>query len=112
MTCLRRTLLRALAVTLFAVPPALRADDVSLETEARTRASAVEEKVIKWRRDIHEHPELGDQETRTSRLVAEHLRGLRLDVRTGVGRTGVVGVLKGGRPAAPSRCARTWMRCR
>jgi amidohydrolase len=61
----------------------------------RKGASAVEQKVIKWRRDIHEHPELGDQETRTSRLVADHLRSLGLEVRTGVARTGVVGVLRG-----------------
>ena len=50
----------------------------------RKRAKAVEEKLIAWRRDIHQHPELGDQETRTSQLVAEHLRGLGLEVRTGV----------------------------
>jgi amidohydrolase len=55
-------------------------------------------KVIHWRRDIHQHPELGDQETRTSKLVADHLRGLGLEVRTGVGGTGVVGVLKGAKP--------------
>jgi amidohydrolase len=54
--------------------------------------------VIRWRRDIHEHPELGDQEERTSRLVAEHLRSLGLEVRTGVARTGTIGVLRGGRP--------------
>ena len=59
---------------------------------------AVEEKLIAWRRDIHQHPELGDQETRTANLVAEHLRGLGLEVRTGVARTGVVGILKGGKP--------------
>jgi len=69
-----------------------------LQTEVRKRAATVEEKVIRWRRDIHEHPELADQETRTSRLVAEHLRGLGLEVRTGVARTGVLGVLRGARP--------------
>ena len=62
------------------------------------RASAIEEKLIAWRRDIHEHPELGDQEIRTARLVAEHLRNLGLDVRTEVARTGVVGILKGAKP--------------
>jgi amidohydrolase len=73
------------------------ADPAALEAEVRKRAAAVEEKLIAWRRDIHQHPELGDQETRTSKLVAEHLKGLKLDVRTGVARTGVVGVLKGGK---------------
>src|SRR4029078_12969594 len=73
-------------------------DDARLEAEVRTRAAAVEEKVIQWRRDIHQHPELADQETRTEELVAEQLRNLGLEVRTGIARTGVVGVLKGGKP--------------
>ncbi len=55
-------------------------------------------RVVAWRRDIHAHPELGFNETRTAALVAEHLRSLGLEVRTGVGKTGVVGVLRGGRP--------------
>ena len=55
-------------------------------------------RVVAWRRDIHAHPELGFAETRTAGVVAEHLRSLGLEVRTGVGKTGVVGVLRGGRP--------------
>src|SRR5213082_22701 len=74
------------------------ADSAALEAEIRKRSGAVEKKLIAWRRDIHQHPELGDQETRTARLVAKHLKGLALEVRTGVARTGVVGVLKGGKP--------------
>jgi amidohydrolase len=74
------------------------ADDPALEAEVRKRAKAVEEKLIAWRRDIHQHPELGDQETRTAKLVADHLKGLKMDVRTKVARTGVVGILKGGKP--------------
>jgi amidohydrolase len=54
--------------------------------------------VVTWRRDFHQHPELGMQEVRTSKIVADHLRGLGLDVQTGVAGTGVVGILKGGRP--------------
>jgi len=73
-------------------------DDAAIEADVRNRAAAIEEKVITWRRDIHQHPELADQETRTSRVVAEHLRTLGMEVRTGVARTGVVGVLKGGKP--------------
>jgi amidohydrolase len=83
---------------LIAVPDAGRADATSLEAEIRKRAASVEDKLIAWRRDIHQHPELGDQEIRTSQLVAQHLRGLGLDVRTGVARTGVVGILRGGKP--------------
>jgi len=61
-------------------------------------AAGVMPKVIAWRRDFHQNPELGNREVRTSRIVADHLRGLGLAVRTGVARTGVVGVLKGGKP--------------
>jgi len=52
-------------------------------------------KVISWRRDLHANPELGFAETRTAALVAEHLRALGMEVRTEVGKTGVVGVLRG-----------------
>lgn len=73
-------------------------DTASVEADIRKRAAAVEEKVIAWRRDIHQHPELGHQEQRTAQLVADHLRKLGLEVRTGIAGTGVVGILKGGRP--------------
>ncbi len=62
------------------------------------RLPAVMPKVVGWRRDIHAHPELSFEETRTAALVAEHLRGLGLEVQTNVGKTGVVGILRGGRP--------------
>ncbi len=62
-------------------------------------ARAVEPQVISWRRDIHQHPELGNREFRTAGIVAAHLRALGLDsVRTEVAHTGVVGVLKGALP--------------
>jgi len=61
-------------------------------------ASEVMSKVIGWRRDLHRHPELGNREVRTAGIVAEHLRQLGLEVRTGIARTGVVGVLRGGKP--------------
>src|SRR5678815_5158041 len=62
------------------------------------RAAALASKVVAWRRDIHEHPELGNREVRTSELSADHLRSLDLDVKPGVAHTGVVGVLRGGLP--------------
>lgn len=62
------------------------------------QAAAVEPRLIAWRRDIHQHPELGGREVRTAKVVADHLRSLGLEVRTGVGGTGVVGVLRSGRP--------------
>src|SRR5207248_10060204 len=55
-------------------------------------------RVVAWRRDFHQHPELSNQEVRTSGIVAQHLKALGLEVRTGVGGTGVVGVLRGGKP--------------
>ena len=58
---------------------------------------AVTPKVTGWRHDIHQHPELGNREHRTAKLVADHLRELGLEVRTGVAHTGVVAILRGGR---------------
>ena len=77
------------------VPPAAAAVDRSRVDEL---SSSVEPKVIAWRRDIHEHPELSNRETRTAKLVAEQLKRLGLEVQTGVAHTGVVGFLKGGHP--------------
>jgi amidohydrolase len=88
--------IRVAAAICIAAP--VQAEDAALEGKVREGASAVQEKVVQWRRDIHQHPELGDQEIRTSRLVADHLRNLGLEVRTGVGGTGVIGVLKGTKP--------------
>ena len=87
----------AVAILVLSAPRAVRADGSALEADVRKRASAVEETVIRLREDIHQHPELADQETRTARLVADRLRSLGLEVRTGVARTGVVGVLRGGK---------------
>ena len=55
------------------------------------KAKSIEDKIIKWRRDIHMHPELAFQETRTAKLVAEHLINLGVEAEVGVGITGVVG---------------------
>ncbi|MBL0940474.1 MAG: amidohydrolase [Gemmatimonadaceae bacterium] len=70
----------------------------ALALEIDKRLPQLMPKVIGWRRDIHEHPELSGEETRTAKLVADHLRALGIEVRTGVGGHGVVGVLKGGKP--------------
>ena len=77
------------------VSPAQAAD---LAAVVDQRIRAIEPKVIAWRRDIHEHPELSNRETRTGELIAAHLRKLGMEVRTGVAHTGVVGLLKGGKP--------------
>jgi len=60
--------------------------------------SAVESKVIEWRRDIHQNPELGNREFKTAEKIAKHLKSLGIEVQTGVAHTGVVGLLKGNKP--------------
>ncbi len=61
-------------------------------------ADKIAPKTIAWRRDFHEHPELGNREFRTSKIIADHLRSLGLEVKEGVGKTGVVGILRGTQP--------------
>jgi amidohydrolase len=68
--------------------------DAALEAAARR----VTPRVGAWRRDFHQHPELGNRELRTSKIVADHLRSLGIEVREKVAHTGVVGVLRGARP--------------
>ncbi|KAI5915846.1 amidohydrolase [Thauera sp. 2A1] len=80
-----------------AVSSAQAVEDAVLKN-IETRVGAIESKLIGWRRDIHQNPELSNQEVRTAKLVADHLRSLGLEVKTGVGGTGVVGILKGGKP--------------
>ncbi|MFN3998100.1 amidohydrolase [Algoriphagus sp.] len=69
-----------------------------LRPEIDKKAAAIETKVIEWRRDIHKNPELGNNEVRTAKMVADHLRTLGIEVQEGVAVTGVVGILKGGKP--------------
>src|SRR4030088_3392669 len=61
-------------------------------------AAALEAKVIGWRRDFHQHPELSNREIRTAAVVADHLRSLGLAIQTGVAHTGVVAVFDLGKP--------------
>lgn len=61
-------------------------------------SDSLEQKVIEWRRDIHQHPELSNREFRTAALVADHLRAVGLEVTTDIAHTGVVGILRGGKP--------------
>ncbi|GAA3933607.1 amidohydrolase [Chitinophaga oryziterrae] len=67
-------------------------------TEVSKKADALKDQVITWRRDFHEHPELGNHEVRTSAIIAKHLQSLGIEVQTGIATTGVVGILKGGKP--------------
>lgn len=61
-------------------------------------ASRINEKVITWRHHLHQNPELGNREFKTAEMIAQHLRGLGLEVQTGVAKTGVVALLKGTKP--------------
>ena len=85
----------AAAVLFLASTPGFAAiSDRAIEDAAR----AVDAQVVEWRRDLHQNPELGNREFRTSQKVAEHLKALGLEVKTGIAHTGVVGILRGGKP--------------
>lgn len=98
MTMRFRSLSVTLAFALSLLAGRSDAAESALSSEVDRLAAAVESKVIAWRRDIHQHPELGNREHRTAKLVADHLRALGYEVRTEVAHTGVIGVLRGGRP--------------
>ncbi|SNR52301.1 amidohydrolase [Hymenobacter mucosus] len=74
------------------------AQNAALTTQIAKLSGQQEAKVVAWRRDFHEHPELGNQETRTAGIIAAELKKLGLEVQTNVARTGVVGILRGGKP--------------
>jgi amidohydrolase len=84
------------ALLLFAISTAGYAGDMT--TEIDTATAKILPQVIEWRRYIHQHPELSNREVNTSKFVAEHLRQWNIEVRTGIAKTGVVGILKGGQP--------------
>jgi amidohydrolase len=93
--------MRTLLTTFAAVGVAAAGSPVLADTSDTAIAALVAQespRVVAWRRDFHQHPELSNHETRTADIVAEHLRRLGLEVRTGVAKTGVVAVLEGGRP--------------
>ncbi|MEJ0054562.1 MAG: amidohydrolase [Bacteroidota bacterium] len=69
-----------------------------LQTKLDAQAKEIESRVIDWRRHIHQYPELSVEEVKTAAYVAEHLKKLGLEVQTGVAKTGVVAVLKTGKP--------------
>lgn len=81
-------LLALLASTLFA----------QAQTSFDKDIESVKEKVIEWRRDFHQNPELGNREFKTAEKIAKHLKSLGIEVQTGVAHTGVVGLLKGDQP--------------
>src|SRR5687767_4660722 len=97
---LRRTalLIVATATSSVAQTPAASTASAAITQNAARRIEQVMPKVVAWRRDIHQNPELGNREVRTAKIVADHLRSLGMEVKTGVAHTGVVGLLRGGKP--------------
>jgi amidohydrolase len=94
-----RTAVLALALMLGStIVPAGGARAQNLNAAVADRIAAVMPKVIAWRRDFHQHPELSNREVRTAGVVAAHLKSLGFEVQTGVAKTGVIGVLRGTRP--------------
>lgn len=87
----------ALFLLYFFSLPATSAEPLPLETIS-SLSNDLSEQVVAWRRDFHQHPELSNREFRTARIVAEHLEALGMEVQTGVAHTGVIGLLKGGKP--------------
>jgi len=81
----------AILISIAGFSSAHAAQTVSISNE-------LEKKVIEWRRDLHLNPELSNREFRTADVIAKHLTSLGLEVETGVAHTGVIGVLKGGKP--------------
>ncbi len=90
-----RKLLAGLSSCMIMALP-LHAQD--FQATIQQKATALLPKVIEWRRYIHEHPELSNREVKTAEFVATHLRSLGIEVQTGVAKTGVIGLLKGGKP--------------
>jgi len=95
---MRAVVAAALAALAFASPALAQEPPAGFSAPVEAQIQSVLPRMIAWRRDFHQHPELSYEEVRTARVVAAHLRSLRMDVRTGVAQTGVVGVLRGGRP--------------
>ncbi len=95
-----RTLHLATLATLTLPGAVLAQAPANIAADAERRIEAGLRQVVTWRRDFHQHPELGLQETRTSKIIADHLRSLGLEVQAGVpgAPTAVVGVLKGAKP--------------
>jgi len=93
-----RKLLPTILLLVFANPLVAQSDIIKLKEKISIAADKIETKCISWRRDIHEHPELGNQEFRTAKLIADHLKKLGIDVKEEVAKTGVVGLLHGGKP--------------
>jgi amidohydrolase len=84
------------AMSLSLALPALA--DPAQRPEVAAAAQKLQQQVVDWRRDFHQHPELSNREERTARVVADELRRMGLEPKTGIAHHGVVAIIKGGRP--------------
>lgn len=82
----------------FAIAITTKPSKTKLQKKVESLAEQQVSKVISWRHHFHEHPELSNREFKTGEYIAAHLKKLGLEVQTKVGKTGVVGILKGGKP--------------
>ncbi len=89
---------RLFAALLIVTAASAMGDAHAQDATAFAALQRAQPQLVQWRRDLHQYPELSEQETRTAKRVADHLRSLGLAVRTGIGKTGVVAVLKGAKP--------------
>jgi amidohydrolase len=89
---------KTILASLLSLTALLSQAQTASKAEVSKNADAIKNKVIAWRRDFHEHPELGNREVRTSDIIAKHLQLLGIEVKRGVATTGVVGILRGSKP--------------
>jgi len=89
---------RIFAVTAIVLSFVMQSFAIDMSREIDAAAAKVLPQVIQWRRFLHEHPELSNREVNTGKMIADELRKLGIEVRTGVAKTGVIGILKGGQP--------------
>ncbi len=69
-----------------------------LQQKLKSAVDKIEPKSIEWRRHLHQYPELSNREFKTAKMIADHLKSLGMEVQENIAKTGVVGILKGGKP--------------
>ena len=90
--------LRSAAALAVLLPATALSQSPATDAQVSAAVERLAPAIVAMRHRIHQNPELGNRETKTAELVAQHLRSLGMEVRTGVAHTGVIGILKGGRP--------------
>lgn len=89
---------KLILILILTVPCFAHAQEQKVLQEALKQAAEIESKMVDWRHDVHQNPELSNREFNTAKKVAAHLRSLGIEVQENVAKTGVVGILRGGKP--------------